>query len=600
MENARSGQKWRLSLLAAAVLLTVIAYFYFSSGIHLDEAWSQDELDAGVAPSVKLDFGHGPVTHPSPASRPNDASINLHPEEHIFREARTIELEWNVTKAIVRSDGVAKEVFLVNGAFPGPTVETRQGDHLKIIVRNGLGNSSEDLAIHWHGLHVSNDMDGVSGISQCGIVPGRNFTYRFNVSSPGTYWWYGDQRGEGLFGALIVHKPASSDGGDEDGPHHVSEQLLMVGDWYHQPAEHTLKEYQVFRVEPSPDSMLINGQGFFACSMALPDRPVDCEGTEIPYLSISGRTRLRIVNVGTLTGVSIALSGYTMTLLEVEGGQAVDRVSSSGLGVLYPGERVDVLVERLEEQTSGWITVTLDREHLEFPNLALTAEQQFPIAMPLDSTGLLTADKNSLIDGAIHVSWIDLATVNASTSTAEDLPGVADQTIVLYTNITKSEEDDYRPRGSFNNTSWTPASAGTPLLALPTSAWPTDPPPLIVSVQEGQWIDLIIHNEDRVGHSFHLHGHSFYVLDVTQQSVGRGENSLDLQRPLKKDTIYVPSGGYALLRFKAENIGLWLLQGSVLLHQAIGLNMSIEVQPTDELRWRALRENAEAQCREQS
>ncbi|KAF7185080.1 Laccase-2 [Pseudocercospora fuligena] len=598
MDNGRDKQKWRLSLLAAAVLLTVIAYFFFSSGFHFDKAWSQDELDAGVAPSVKLDFGHGPVAHPDPGSRPNDASINLQPGEHIYREAKTIELEWNVTKAVVRPDGVAKEVFLVNGAFPGPTIECRQGDELKIVVRNELSNSSDELAIHWHGMNVSNDMDGVAGISQCGIMPGRNFTYRFNMSNFGTYWWYGDQRSEGLFGALIVHEPASSDSeGDAD---HEFEQLLMVGDWYHQPAQHILKEYHAFGVEPSPDSMLINGQGYFACSMALPDRPVDCEDTKTPYLSIAGPTRLRIVNTGTLTGISITVSGFSMTLLEVEGGQAVDRVLSTRLGILDPGERVDVLLERLEESTSGWMTITLDREHLDFPNLALTAEQQFPIAIPLDSDRLSASEEPSPKAEATHVSWIDLATINASTTPAEALPEAADQTFVLYTNITQSEEDEYRPRGSFNDTSWTPALTRTPLIALPTSAWPIDPAPLIVYVQQDQWIDLIIHNDDRVGHSFHLHGQSFYVLNVRQQNDNRVEKSLGLRRSSKKDTIHVPSEAYAVLRFKAENGGLWLLQSSILLHQAIGLNMLIEVQPVDESQWVALRGHAEAQCREQS
>ncbi|KXT08711.1 hypothetical protein AC579_1573 [Pseudocercospora musae] len=573
MENGKDRQKkWRLSLLTAAatVLLTVIAYFFFASDIHFDQAWSQDELDAGIEPSVKLDLGHGPVVHSSPDDDDyddDDASVNLHPEQHGSREPRTMELEWNVTKAVIRPDGVAKEVFLVNGAFPGPTIESRTGDELTIVVRNHLANSTDDLSIHWHGIHVNNDMDGVSGISQCGIMSGSNFTYRFNVSNPGTYWWYGEQRSEGLFGALIVHEPASSDSND-----YGLEQILLVGDWYHQPAKHLLKEYQAFGVEPSPDSMLINGQGYFPCSMALPNRPVDCEDGKKPYLSIKGRSRLRIINAGTLAGISVSMSGYTMTLLEVEGGQVVDRVSSNGLGVLYPGERVDIIVERREDQTSAWITITLDREH---PNL----EQHFSISDDISASDTPSANTKA---EAIQVSWIDLAAINATSTTRAE---AADQTIVLYTNISQS------PRGSFNNISWTPASKGPslPLLAL---ARPTDPAPLIVSVQEGQWIDLIVHNEDGEGHSFHLQGHSFYVLHVK-----RAEKSLDLRRPLRKDTIYVPSEGYAVLRFKAENVGLWLLRCSVLLHQAIGLNMVIHVQPVDESAWGALRGNAEAQCR---
>jgi hypothetical protein len=88
--------------------------------------------------------------------------IELHPEDHIYREATTRHLEWVVTSMYLRPDGVLKRVYCINGLFPGPTIEARSGDTLVITLINRL--EDESISIHWHGLRVQSKCLSQSGI----------------------------------------------------------------------------------------------------------------------------------------------------------------------------------------------------------------------------------------------------------------------------------------------------------------------------------------------------------------------------------------------------------------------------------------------------
>jgi FtsP/CotA-like multicopper oxidase with cupredoxin domain len=253
-------------------------------------------------------------------------TIALHPELHVSQAPSTITHQWNITSAFLYPDGVRKEVYLINEQFPGPTIECRSGDRLVIHVTNSL--PSEDVSIHWHGLHMrnANSMDGAVGFTQCPIPAGGEFTYEFDVSEEqsGTFWWHSHsqvQRGDGMYGGLVVHAPIATKNDMKDYVYE-KEVLLLVGDWYHQRAQEVLDWFTsaigfgnevcssvvcFYRDstkcdQPSPDSMVINGAGKFICSMAVPAKPVDCiDSKEEPIVGLPGfgiSTRVRIVNVG--------------------------------------------------------------------------------------------------------------------------------------------------------------------------------------------------------------------------------------------------------------------------------------------------------------
>lgn len=102
--------------------------------------------------------------------------------------------------------GKVVQAWTYNGMVPGPTIHVNVGDKLKIIVHNHL---PESTSVHWHGLQVPNDMDGVSDITQDPIKPGADFTYAFTATRPAVSWYHSHHDGttqvtNGLYGAILI------------------------------------------------------------------------------------------------------------------------------------------------------------------------------------------------------------------------------------------------------------------------------------------------------------------------------------------------------------------------------------------------------------
>ena len=104
--------------------------------------------------------------------------------------AATVTFNWNVTWVNANPDGLfTRRTMGINGQWPCPTVNVTMGDNVIVNLYNDLGDQSTSL--HFHGLfqNGTTEMDGVVGVSQCGIPPGASFTYNFTVEQSGTYWY---------------------------------------------------------------------------------------------------------------------------------------------------------------------------------------------------------------------------------------------------------------------------------------------------------------------------------------------------------------------------------------------------------------------------
>ena len=97
------------------------------------------------------------------------------------------EFDLTIAESAVNFTGTPRMATTVNGSIPAPTLRWREGDTVTLRVHNRL---SEDTSIHWHGILLPFQMDGVPGISFKGIPPGETFTYRFKVVQTGTYWYH--------------------------------------------------------------------------------------------------------------------------------------------------------------------------------------------------------------------------------------------------------------------------------------------------------------------------------------------------------------------------------------------------------------------------
>ncbi|KAF8860867.1 hypothetical protein BDZ45DRAFT_587758 [Acephala macrosclerotiorum] len=519
--------------------------------------------------------------------------IRLHPKDHMSRPPTTITHNWNITAEFRSPDGVKKFVYLVNGQFPGPTIECRSGDRLVIHVTNHV--ASEGVSIHWHGVEMrdANEMDGAVGLTQCPISEGRSFTYEFEIGDEqaGTFWWHAHsevQRGDGMYGGLVVHKPIDA-GDDMKSYGYENDVLLMVGDWYHRTAREVLAWYtstRGFGNEPVPDSLLVNGAGKFICSMAVPARPVECISIKdedmtgiLSSLKLEKPLRLRLINVGSLSGFTIQISSAKLKPLTVDGGFSIATELADSVGIVYPGERLDILVHWDDQAASHFpqLHLSLDPENFKYPNQALRPNQSFPILTPTSTSSV----SSSVAHEPTH---FDLSTAVASIPS--EFPSTADQIILLYTKTQKLSIDNNHPAGFINRTSWSPQLP--PLISLPRSSW--DKNQLIPYIPSDRWVDIIINNLDDGSHPFHLHGYSFYILASYRSSHGWGSYSpyatsgassvgmeWNLKNPVRKDTVSVPRRGYVVIRVKADNAGLWMLHCHVLFHGASGMTMGLQV-----------------------
>ncbi|RMZ86630.1 hypothetical protein DV736_g6142, partial [Chaetothyriales sp. CBS 134916] len=597
---------------AVCVGLTIVIFAF--TGITLSGRFLNFIEDAFVINKVKVS---------SPESDDlGNLAIRLNPQNHVFRAPSTLKYNWEITKGFQSPDGVRKEVYLVNKHFPGETVEARSGDRVIVNVTNSL--SDEGLAIHWHGLRMdgANEMDGAVGVTQNPIRPGESFLYNFVIGPEehGTFWYHGHektQRDDGLYGGLVVHRPDEQ--ANEMSKYDYDEDiLLLIGDWYHRPSQEVLRWYmnsRSFGNEPVPDSLVINGKGNFDCQLAVPARPIDCTALEDrairPALRLvtGKRYRLRLVNTGSLTGISLRIDNSSFMPFQVDGGNEISAAIVEGVGIVYPGERADsILQTALRDDDQGLLAIEMDDENFKYPNPALNSIQAFPVKATLDSRSHR------------HISKPDMEYYNLQAATSKSSLFAASWLeeplkFVIYTTTLKLAKHHYIPMGFINHTSWAPQETPPkPLISLPREQFDRNQlsPNIPLFMNDGErpessqgWVELVINNLDDGGHPFHLHGYSFYVVSVFPHPLawtsdkppftpgGSGmynynpfealprdspAGEYNLKNPVMKDTVFVPQRGYTVIRFKADNKGIWMMHCHVGWHLGSGMAMSWDVR----------------------
>jgi CopA family copper-resistance protein len=266
----------------------------------------------------------------------------------------------------VNLTGTARRAVVVNGRLPAPLLRMRQGDDVTIRVTNRL---REPTSIHWHGLIVPADMDGVPGLSFHGIAPGTTFTYRFRVNQAGTYWYHSHSRFQeqvGLYGPLVIDRRA--------GERHAAERehTLLLSDWTDLDPERiyaTLKKqsdyYNLGKRTVADLGRDVRTRGWRATladrrawgAMRMdPTDLADVTGYAYTYL-LNGappaanhtltftpgeRVRLRVINGSSMTFFDLRIPGLKLTVVAADG-QDVEPVTVDELRI-GTAEVYDVIV----------------------------------------------------------------------------------------------------------------------------------------------------------------------------------------------------------------------------------------------------------------
>ena len=274
-----------------------------------------------------------------------------------------------------------KTVIAINKQFPGPTLIVREGQIVAVDVHNNL--STEGISIHWHGQHQikTNFMDGVSQLTQCPILPGTSFRYIFTAKPSGTFWYHshiGSQRGQGLFGALIVKEKEIeyplTPFVDDPASH-----TIVITDWFQRDKEVFFRTMR-FAVGQFPDL-----QPYVFPSDLNPANPYfDTNGPDftqvgtdpfwsglingkgrhhsVPYNRSSltiyevegGKTyRFRMIHAGTQYAFRFSINNHKLKVMATDG-YLVQPVEVDYIA-LHSGERYDFLLEANQGSGDYWM-----------------------------------------------------------------------------------------------------------------------------------------------------------------------------------------------------------------------------------------------------
>ncbi|MEJ2141453.1 MAG: copper resistance system multicopper oxidase [Gammaproteobacteria bacterium] len=347
----------------------------------------------------------------------------------------------------VNFTGKERIATAINGGVPAPLLRWKEGDTVTLNVTNNL---AEDTSIHWHGLILPSNQDGVPGISDGfkGIKPGETFTYSFPVKQSGTYWYHshsGFQEQTGAYGAIIVdpiepppykydrdYVVMLSDWSDED-PNDIYHKLKKLSHYYNF-RERTVGETMQEIKEQGWDGFWAN-RGMWN-EMRMSDRDIsDVTGYTYTFLT-NGKTPaegwtglfrkgekilLRFINSSAMTFFDVRIPGLKMTVVATDG-QYIEPVSVDEFRIGV-AETYDVLVEPSAEQAYSIFSQAIDRSGFTrgtlTPHPSMTAEVPEMDAAPVLTHGDMGMDMSMMDHGSMAQ---DMGAMKDAKGSAKKLP----------------------------------------------------------------------------------------------------------------------------------------------------------------------------------
>ena len=311
---------------------------------------------------------------------PASAALNRAP---IMPTLRGNRFDLAIGEQTVNFTGQPRVATTINGSLPAPVLRWREGEEVTLRVTNRLAESS---SIHWHGLILPPEMDGVPGLSFDGIAPGESFTYRFPLTQSGTYWYHshsGFQEQTGMYGAIVI------DPREADPVAYDRDYVVMLSDWSDESPERVfsklkkLSHYYNFRertvgelfaeVREKGVARTWNDRSMWN-RMRMSDRDIsDVTGYTYTFL-MNGRApadgwtgvfkpgervRLRFINGAAMTLFDVRIPGMKMTVVAADG-QNIEPVTVEEFRIGV-AETFDVVVEPKSDRAYTLFAQAIDR-----------------------------------------------------------------------------------------------------------------------------------------------------------------------------------------------------------------------------------------------
>jgi len=394
-------------------------------------------------------------------------------------------------------------------------------------------------------------------------------------------------------GAIIIQDPPETD------PFRLAydeERTVMLSDWYHQPTGPLLAHYlspESAGREPVPNSGLINGKNIFDCSKVQPAN-LECNpGERSVFHFLPGRRyRLRLINTSAAAAFLFSVDEHKLQVIEVDGTD-INPIMVDSLPI-NTGQRYSVILTTNQEMKNYWM-----RAEMGTACLPKTATNLDPIVLAEvrykgagneapTSTGRFQPEpakkgEPAAVNPAFEAACLDPDLYSLHPLQPQPILEPISKSIRVQITF-KADPVDNITRGYLNDITY----AGNAW--RPTILQNLDPVETFEVAQHVMKIDkrdsivqIIMENPHGGEHPFHLHGHTFQVIAQGEGVYEEGKTQLNAINPLRRDTATIPRNGFTVIRFKADNPGVWSLHCHIEWHVTTGLVMQI-VELPDELR----------------
>ncbi|KAK7339791.1 hypothetical protein VNO77_20476 [Canavalia gladiata] len=520
--------------------------------------------------------------------------------------AAIVEHTFNVANMVIPRLCNNQVITAVNGQFPGPIIRVREGDTLVVHV---LNNSPYNITMHWHGIFqlVSGWADGPEYVTQCPIRPKHSFTYRFKITGQeGTLWWHAHASliRATLHGALIIHPRKTL---NYAFPKPYKQVPILLGEWW----KSNVMDFDDQTLPPS-DAFMING---------LPGDLYNCSKNQMFKMKVKlgKRYLLRIINTNLISQMFFKVANHKFTVVATDAVYTTPYVTD--VVVVAPGQTTDVLLKADQPIGSYYMAASIYYStQAAFDNTTtrgLIVYEDSKSTTPLMPIMPLFNDTRTA-----HKFYSKLTGLVDRPHWRQCPYEVDEQMFITFglglgpcpINETCVGPQGFRRSASMNNESFVlPSDKRMSMLeaffndasGVYTKDFPSRPSlefdytnpnnsldfahifaPKSTKVKKLKFnstVEIVLQNTaflDTENHPIHIHGFNFFILaqGFGNFNFAQDRVKFNFVNPQMRNTIAVPKGGWAVIRFKADNPGIWMMHCHVDTHMPWGLAMAFEIE----------------------
>ncbi|MBS0032010.1 multicopper oxidase domain-containing protein [Chitinophaga sp. 22321] len=503
---------------------------------------------------------------------------------------KVVRYDLYVGDTMVNYSGKTKHALAINGTIPGPTLHFTEGDTAEIYVHNTL---KQETSIHWHGIILPNQYDGVSYLTTRPVKAGETHLYRFPVVQHGTYWYHSHtmfQEQSGMYGAIVMHKRNEPTGKEymlllsdwtDMHPHTVNRYLHNANDWfaikkgsvqsYAEAIGHKQFPTKVTNEWKRMNAMDVSDvyyERFLSNGKAVEEQPQFKAGDKV---------RLRIVNGSSSTYFWLHYAGGKISVVANDGADVepveVDRLL---VGV---SETYDVIVTIPDNMQYEFMATAEDRtgstslwlgQGMKMPAKPLPRLKYFEGMKMMNDMMKMNGDMDT--SGGMEMSnqQMDMNTVMYPEITGEEkaapmqhdmhgmqMDSAAGDIVTLNYGMLRAPEKTTLPEGPVKLLNFELTGNMNRYVWSINNKTVSETDKILI--KKGEIVRIVLYNNTMMRHPMHLHGHFFRVLN------GQGEYSplktvLDIM-PMERDTI----------EFAATESGDWFFHCHILYHMMSGM-----------------------------